>query len=369
MLKMLDNLKLSESDCLKVEAQNWLFHSLMRNDLPRILDPVFYILLDPSTARLSVLHIRAKTTDDINSSNPAPEDHKNVYAVSSVNGNLVYHMDPKKAAKNKTPKQVTAVTSIANQNSKSNAKFVTEKNEGDDTVSIDSSKEKPSIQNMSVYVNPLSANQSEINTDFDEYFEETNGNSLDFSVDGSEATLRSLESSNSDPKTVKNKPTEQELKSGSYGINNALKISSLDLLNISDTIFTKVSDGKSVPRVHRGSFSSEGISTLSSTEDPEMCIVNVENSGMVRSWSFPGKDLDNSSDLDESTAAEDYFNAGNQETLAIVEDILGDLLDRVVVLSGDLEVSAQVVMLLSLCLLLIFHTLGLPNLFLPPRSL
>lgn len=339
MLRMLDNLKLPESDCLKVEAQNWLFHSLIRNDLSRILDPIFYMLLDSSTARLSVLHIRAKTTDDITPNTPGPDDHKNVYAVSSVNGNLVYHMDPQKSSKNKKAKQVTAVTSIANQNSKSNPKFITEKNEGDDSIIKDALKDKSGNQNISLYVNPLSSNQPEINTDFDEYFEETNGNSVDYIVDGSETTAKSTESSNTDNKSIKGKSNEPEQTNRTFGINTALKLSSLDLLNISDTIFTKVSDGESLAKLHRGSFSSEGISSMTTNDDNEVTFVNVENNGMVRSWSFPGKDLDNNSDLDESTAAEDYFNAGKHETFAVVEEILGDLLDRIVVMSGDYEIS------------------------------
>ncbi|XP_024216432.1 protein dopey-1 homolog [Halyomorpha halys] len=334
MLKMLDNLKLPESDCLKVEAQNWLFHSLIRNDLPRILDPIFYILLDHPTARLSVLHIRAKTTDDINSTN-THEEHKNVYAVSSVNGTLVYHSDSKKKSTNKKGKHITAVTSMTNQSSKLNPKYVTEKNEENLQV-YDNSKDKNVGQSISVYVNPLSANQPEINTDFDEYFEDTNGN--EFPSESSDSAPKTVQTS-TDTKTSGKKSSEQESAKIGFGINTALKISSLDLLNISDTIFTKVSDGE-ISKMHRGSFSSEGISTIISDET-ETSLVSVESSGMVRSWSFPGKDLDNNSDLEESAAAEEYFNGQNDDSMAVVEYILGDLLDRVVFLSGDLEVTTK----------------------------
>lgn len=335
MLKMLDNLKLPESDCLKVEAQNWLFHSLIRNDLPRILDPIFYILLDHPTARLSVLHIRAKTTDDINSTN-THEEHKNVYAVSSVNGTLVYHSDSKKKSTNKKGKHITAVTSMTNQSSKLNPKYVTEKN--DENLQVyDQTKDKNVSQSISVYVNPLSANQPEINTDFDEYFEDTNGN--EFPSETSDSTPKTVQTSIDSKSSTKSKSNEQETGKMGFGINTALKISSLDLLNISDTIFTKVSDGE-ISKIHRGSFSSEGISTIISDET-ETSLVSVESSGMVRSWSFPGKDLDNNSDLEESAAAEEYFNGQSDDSMAVVEYILGDLLDRVVFLSGDLEVTTK----------------------------
>lgn len=54
MLKMLDNLQLPDSSALKVEAQNWLLHSLLRGDIHRLLDPIMMMLLDPATARLEL---------------------------------------------------------------------------------------------------------------------------------------------------------------------------------------------------------------------------------------------------------------------------------------------------------------------------
>ncbi|KAL1122274.1 hypothetical protein AAG570_003679 [Ranatra chinensis] len=59
---------------------------------------------------------------------------------------------------------------------------------------------------------------------------------------------------------------------------------------------------------------------------------------MVRSWSFPGKEDGNGAlELEESTAAEEYFSISSQDTMSVVEEILTELVDSVVILSGDVE--------------------------------
>ncbi|XP_073990011.1 protein DOP1 homolog isoform X1 [Rhodnius prolixus] len=324
MLKMLDNLKLPESDCLKMEAQEWLLHSLMRGDVHRILDPILYILLDPSTARLSVLHIRIKHEDAKPIENTASkEELKNVCAISSVDGTVIYHIDQKKEIiARKKDKQVTAVTAITGQVTDLNQKYVTEKHNDEEHVEdAHQNTEKEMHQNISLYINPFTSESTEINTDFDEYFEEVDSLVLDKSQKDDTFESKGVLRNRSFP------ALQKELNKKSFAINEALKISSVDLLNLSDTLFTKVSEGESLStRLNRGSFSSDGLSTIP-------CL---DNSELVRSWSFPGKDLD-SSDLEESTVAEEYFNAGKEDTMTVVEDILSDLLDRVAILSGDTE--------------------------------
>lgn len=326
MLKMLDNLKLPESDCLKMEAQEWLLHSLMRGDVHRILDPILYILLDPSTARLSVLHIRIKHEDAKPIENTASkEELKNVCAISSVDGTVIYHIDQKKEIiARKKDKQVTAVTAITGQVTDLNQKYVTEKhNDEEHAEDAHQNTEKEMHQNISLYINPFTSESTEINTDFDEYFEEVDSLVLDKSQKDDTFESKGVLRNRSFP------ALQKELNKKSFAINEALKISSVDLLNLSDTLFTKVSEGESLStRLNRGSFSSDGLSTIP-------CL---DNSELVRSWSFPGKDLD-SSDLEESTVAEEYFNSGKEDTMTVVEDILSDLLDRVAILSGDTEVS------------------------------
>ena len=54
---MLDNLN-TTSGPLKTLTETWLVHSIGRGDTARILEPLLVSLLDPSTARVSVLHCK-----------------------------------------------------------------------------------------------------------------------------------------------------------------------------------------------------------------------------------------------------------------------------------------------------------------------
>jgi hypothetical protein len=65
---MLDNLSRS-SGPLKTLTETWLVHSIGRGDTARILEPLLLTLLDPSTARVSVLHCKIDLCDVIETSN------------------------------------------------------------------------------------------------------------------------------------------------------------------------------------------------------------------------------------------------------------------------------------------------------------
>ncbi|XP_059082535.1 protein dopey-1-like isoform X2 [Tigriopus californicus] len=112
LLKMLDNLNLS-SGPLKALSQSWLVHALARGDIARLMEPLFLTLLDPSTARVSVLHAKIEhldtvdTTDGVkpefersisdenrvpaNNHTPTSGSHR-IYAISSSNKEVVYHV-------------------------------------------------------------------------------------------------------------------------------------------------------------------------------------------------------------------------------------------------------------------------------------
>ena len=85
-------------------AEGWLIQSLLRNDLSRLLDPLLLKLLHPHSARVSIRHVTVQPSDE----KEAPEtDHEdNIYAISSVNGHVIYHVT---SAKNKTKSQSSAV--------------------------------------------------------------------------------------------------------------------------------------------------------------------------------------------------------------------------------------------------------------------
>lgn len=88
LLKMLDNLNLS-SGPLKALSQSWLVHAMARGDMARLMEPLFLTLLDPSTARVSVLHATIEHLDTVDAS----EGNKHrIYAISSSNKEVVYHV-------------------------------------------------------------------------------------------------------------------------------------------------------------------------------------------------------------------------------------------------------------------------------------
>ncbi|XP_046668094.1 protein dopey-1 homolog isoform X3 [Homalodisca vitripennis] len=375
MLKMLDNLQLPDSSALKVEAQNWLLHSLLRGDIHRLLDPILTMLLEPATARVSVLHVRIQQHDENNFTDPANDDKSpRIYAISSVDGNVIYHVAEKCARSETKPgkaKRVFAVqTTLAGQDSsKLNAKYVTEKKA---TILSDDigdpyqahSKNLNLLQNISVFVNPFSRDslhKEAINTDFDDYYEdrkENNGeligkairfNGLDLDKNKSKSTEGSNRLGASEEKR-KSKMFKVQRNNSFTSLEHEISRtesnqtkSSVDLLqlaSLSDTIFTKVSDGESFEKTRsgRGSISSDGLVTAASADT---------NGEMVRSWSYPGKDSD-SCEPDESTCAEEYFKSPSapetwrdSEGWTVVEDVMSDLLDRVAALSGDFEVVKE----------------------------
>jgi len=70
---MLDNLN-KISGPLKTLTETWLVHSMTRGDLARILEPLLLTLLDPSTARVSVLHCKIDLCDTIETKSSNNED-------------------------------------------------------------------------------------------------------------------------------------------------------------------------------------------------------------------------------------------------------------------------------------------------------
>ena len=102
LLKMLDNLNMS-SGPLKTLSQSWLIHAMARGDIARIMEPLFLTLLDPTTARVSVLHCRIEhsstvsTTDTSEKFNSDYETYSNseathkIYTIST-SFDVIYHV-------------------------------------------------------------------------------------------------------------------------------------------------------------------------------------------------------------------------------------------------------------------------------------
>uniref|UniRef100_A0ABD2XAC5 Dopey N-terminal domain-containing protein n=3 Tax=Trichogramma kaykai TaxID=54128 RepID=A0ABD2XAC5_9HYME len=185
LLKLLDNLQLPDNPPLKLQSQSWLLHCLVRNDISRVLNPVLTMLLDPSTGRLSVLHVsiqhsnivlsRSDPNVSLDRTEQVQEDTDgaaNIYAISSEDGNVIYHVSNsqqdrpeekrwRRGGRKKKPiinpvrvKRIFAVTTLMSDN-KGN-QYVTERNQMMRELEV-----PPVIsgnRQMSVFVNPLSFN-------------------------------------------------------------------------------------------------------------------------------------------------------------------------------------------------------------------
>ncbi|KAI5703359.1 hypothetical protein M8J75_010863 [Diaphorina citri] len=380
MLKMLDNLQLSENCPLKVEAQVWLLHSIMRGDIHRLLDPLLMMLLDPATARLSVLHARISTHQD--SANSAKEEDQDeastkIYAISSVDGNVMYHVSEKynKSLKDissktnnvgKSGKKIVAVTSLSSGDNQ----CVTEKKRVNQNIYHDGidtyttySKNLSLLQNISVFVNPFSTDNSTsmMNNDFDDYFVEEKKNGT--STTSTELIGKAVRISSGDGKSGKedggkssggkkaafklSKPNVNIIRNNSFtsleSVKNSLivnpssvMISSVEfaknLSNISDTLFSKISDGKRENnKENNSSISNEILPYFSSSGEGE---TPTDTTGdLVRSWSFSGKESTHttSGDLEVSTPADEYFKplGTKSSSQTVIERVLDEMCEYV----------------------------------------
>ncbi|KOC60909.1 Protein dopey-1 like protein [Habropoda laboriosa] len=367
LLKILDNLQLADNSPLKLHAQSWLLHSLMRGDISRIVDPLLIILLDPSTCRMSVLHVSIQHSNTVLTKNDTVEEKSEVqddtegaakiYAISSVDGNVIYHVSDsvdedkkwrkgkkkKKAINPVKVKRIFAVTTLAAGDNCN--QYVTEKNQFMKELEV-----PPSIsgnRKISVFVNPLSLNCNENSNDSlaeDDLLPSTKKANLttellknatrfkkiDFDK-GSTASLdESLyESANSSLKTKEKnglKKLNGEVGSSLDSITNSFDSSSPE-------ITTKQTKSKKDPVIMPGS-SREVAGTIIkgkyhstnefATNYDLHDVGSFEASVEIPSWTM---DDDDEGDLDVSTTAEEYFS--NSSGNSIVEEILNEVLDRV----------------------------------------
>lgn len=189
---MLDNLQLTESCPLKLQSQSWLLHSLLRGDISRLVDPLLLMLLDPATARMSVLHVSIEHSNtvltclppelEMNGLNGAPDADSTaeenaaaakIYAISSVDGNVIYHVSDSNIGENKTKKtrkklssfpvrakRIFAVTTLVGSNSNEFRKhYITEKHSQVKDVEVPTHFAAKSI---SLFVNPLMGTTGDI---------------------------------------------------------------------------------------------------------------------------------------------------------------------------------------------------------------
>ncbi|EFN67195.1 Protein dopey-1-like protein, partial [Camponotus floridanus] len=374
LLKMLDNLQLADNSPLKLLAQSWLLHSLMRGDISRVIDPLLTILLDPSTCRMSVLHVSIQHSNTVLTKNDPVEEKSEVqddtegaakiYAISSVDGNVIYHVsdnvdEDKKWKKGKKKKQtinpvkikrIFAVTTLATGDNCNH--YVTERNQFMKELEV-----PPSIsgnRKISVFVNPLSINCNENSNDSlteDDSLPSirktnlttellknaTRFKKIDFDK-GSTASLDEslFESANSSLKAKDKtsfKKLNDDVDSSLDSITNSLDSSSPEVTN-------KQPKQKKEPVVMPGSsreiagtiIKGKYYSTNEFNTNYDHEIGSFEASAEVPSWTM---DDDDEGDLDVSTTAEEYFS--NSSSTSIVEEILNEVLDRAMLLCDIAE--------------------------------
>ncbi|XP_043286527.1 protein dopey-1 homolog isoform X2 [Venturia canescens] len=388
LLKMLDNLQLPDNSPLKLQAQSWLLHSLVRGDLARVVDPVLTMLLDPSTCRMSVLHVSIQHSNTVLTKEDAIEERSEVqdetegaakiYAISSVDGNVIYHVsdsadDDKKGRKGKKKKKpinpvkvkrIFAVTTLATGDNGN--QYVTERNQFMKELEV-----PPSIsgnRNISVFVNPLSSNCNANSTDSltepDDLpsslkktslppaellknatrfkkpaFEKGSTGSFDESL---------FESANSSRAKDKNdsKKLNKELGSSLDSITNSLDSSSPE--NANKSLNSKSKERKESNAVIGTCLIPGGSREIAGTllkgrylstnefsspvyGDMQEVMGNFDAANGVPSWTMGDED----GELDLSTTAEEYFS--NSSGISVVEEVLNEVVDKVLEMCDYVE--------------------------------
>ncbi|XP_024938328.1 protein dopey-1 homolog isoform X2 [Cephus cinctus] len=373
LLKMLDNLQLADNSPLKLHAQSWLLHSLVRGDISRVVDPVLTMLLDPSTCRMSVLHVSIQHSNTVLTKNDTMEEKSEVqddsegaakiYAISSVDGNVIYHVSDSmddiklKKGKKKKPinpvkvKRIFAVTTLATGDNGSH--YITEKNQFMKELEV-----PPSIsgnRNISVFVNPLSincstnSNDSLTEDDISLGVKKTNlttellKNATRFKKtdfdNGSTASLDEslFDSANSSLKTKEKnafKKLNGEVGSSLDSISNSLDSSSPEITNKHASKQKKeviLSGGaKEVAgTIMTGRYHSTN--EFSTSYNMHDVTESFEATAEVPSWIMG----DEEADLDISTPADEYFS--NSSGVSIVEEVINEVMDRVMQLCEAVE--------------------------------
>ncbi|XP_054740938.1 protein dopey-1 homolog [Anastrepha obliqua] len=143
LLKVLDTLALPQYMSVRTCVTKWLQSALLRGDLPRLIKPLYKILLGPQTKRISIMHLhllqqehgeegagRSKAGDNQQQGGNKGDSclERDVYAISSEYGNIKYHMDTS-SSKKRSPirsfhKKIFGVT-LSSKNKTSN--FVSDK--------------------------------------------------------------------------------------------------------------------------------------------------------------------------------------------------------------------------------------------------
>lgn len=174
LLKIFDNLQNTDKPNLQLLAESFLTHSLLHEDIPRLINPILLKLLAGNTARVSIRHVNINDSDSqsditVQENQKVEEYHtKKIYAVSSQNGNIMYHLAHdqqqkpnkrkwftfSKTGKKFSPSVVNMTTSVMDD-----FNIVTRKNKDFKNIGFSPRLDKSASRNMKVIINPLSSKE------------------------------------------------------------------------------------------------------------------------------------------------------------------------------------------------------------------
>ena len=165
LLKMLDNLNLSTGP-LRALSQSWLVHAMARGDIARLMEPLLITLLDPSTARVSVLHCKVEQLEGV--------ENADIFAVTTLGKEVVYHVAAAAADGADRAKRLFALNKFR-QRKNDDAEAAAAGSGADSmettTSSGTASSKRPELNMMPLAVNPFALVPPEV----DEYENFTRG--------------------------------------------------------------------------------------------------------------------------------------------------------------------------------------------------
>ncbi|XP_066256222.1 protein dopey-1 homolog isoform X2 [Euwallacea similis] len=336
LLKILDMLQNKEKPALQLLAESFLTHSLLHNDIPRILNPILIKLLASNTARVSIRHVNIQDSDTHHESSDQDNQKleesqaKKIYAVSNVNGNVMYHMtdspqpkSPKKRwfAFSKSGKKYASAINMTASLLEDSVGVVTKKNKDFKAYNVSPNLDKHSKNNVKLIVNPLS-----------------NKEIYPVGLDGSYArrsSHSSLDSLSSNDNTISiDDSIERKLydKCDSMPGDRDSGYDSLKQQQRKSEIITALVDNGKKALLESMEPISNGIKNLKlpkSRSFDEKSNIQPEESSLVQSWSYCISDSSNlHGELELSKSAEEFFK-GKDEEYAIVTGILNKIIDEV----------------------------------------
>lgn len=336
LLKILDNLQNYEKLNFKLLAESFLAHSLLHNDIPRILNPLLTKLLSPNTARVAIRHVNIQDSDSQSEMNVQDNvkveynQPKIVYAVSNVNGNIMYHVTTDgpspKQQKNKwftfsknnkkfQPSVVNVTTSVTEDSNN----VVTKKNKDFKIQQVSPKLDKNGKGNVKLFINPLSSKEI--------YPTGLNGSYSKLDPHKSlNSSTESLTSSNDYPSQdspLKSFPNDKEPTTMDSGYESVVKsktqpdiIGMLSngppkkILEKIEPIEDGVKDKNLDPKIPKSRSFDEKTSMENASE---------QGNSLVHSWSYCLSDSENlHAELEMSTSAEDFFKTSDKMVVAEV---------------------------------------------------